>query len=1540
MSKRFIVLAALVGFCVSATPSGASVSVGDGHVLVVASDGTVWAWGQNDSGQLGIGSTGGKTVPTQVTGLTGVTVVSAGSQHSLALKSDGTVWAWGANYSGQLGVDQSIAQENAPVQVSGLTGIVTIAAGNSHSLALKSDGTVWAWGANWAGQLGNNSTTASSTPVQVSGLTNITAIAAGYGHGLARGIDGVLHVWGWNAYGQLGNGNYDPQTTPLSLSTITDVSAIAAGQTFSIVVKSDGTVWAWGANGNGQLGNGSTTGRNLPGQVSTLTNIVSVAGGGSHALALSTTGGVYAWGANWQGQIGDGSGQDAHTPVAVSSVPAAQAIAAGYAFTLALTTDNQVFAWGANYSGQLGDGTNATAVTPIAISASGFVWCVGAPTFTLTSGTYQPDQIVTVASATDGATIHYTTDGTDPTESSSALASGGTLTLRDSVTVRAQAYKSGWPPSHVAVVAYTFQVATPQLTPPSGTYGDPQTVSINSSTSGATLRYTTDGSDPTDSSTIYNAPITISQNTTLQVKGYRSGVLSSDTVQAVYVLQVREPSISPRSGLYTTAPAVTITADAGTSIHYTTDGSDPTEASTLYTAPIPTTTAGDTIRAKAFRTGWTPSTTASATYATGTDTTAPTITARIEPAPNTAGWSHTPVTVFFDCQDDFADPLTCSAPVTLSSEGAGQVVSGSVQDGSGHTAAVSVTVNLDLTPATVTLSAPTDASTTSASSVTVSGVVSDALSGIDSVRCNAVVVTLASDGSFSCDTPVGKGRNTIVVQLFDTAGNNTSTSLHLTRTGAPTSLSVSPATRTLVVGQQKPLQALDDFGTTPDGLTWASSDTTIATVDATAGTVQAVAPGVATITASVGSLSAQSTITVAAGSLVIEGTALWTSTPVIATAPADSVYARRVGVDSPDMYVLETDGNTQLLRGLADGAEVSREVLPIMGWQNNITQFAGDQFGGVLLGVNNYGCSGRGCNSIIRAGGGTASAWQYNGDWLSTFAQSNSGDVYVFETIQGPGDYRNNIHYFTSWTTLVRLDGRTGAVLARMSLPRSHGEGLHCEYSSVGDGSAAHGPLVIGADDAVYALLQPEYSVSDFQQCTVRRWQDDRTLQLMRVSPDTNEATFTTLDHFSDSGSGDMTNLGPTWPGHLMPTDQGGFLASGSDFGYGQAHQSYVTTTGLQQLPVDFSGSMLIGRDGIAFGTIGEGTQSAAVDLASNTLLWTNSAGRPVATLEDGGVAVQNIETNTLYVLNSSGAPTASGSLPNLGMGDPEYFGLGEWHVKGSDGLPNGYASLDVSEARYYYGESGDSQRQKHPHMPTFLTLNPTDPDTNFPSTAVLTRLVNTPGLSLHEVDHDVLIGDAITAKNLLAAVKKPYDAVGYIGHSVLPDANLQAGGLILAGNFLLVLDTPQRRAAFPAEVTTFVPHIDVASKIIFAAACGISTEFQQLWNVSGTTEGHVLVASNTQKTRLGIGMEAWRLFLQQLAQGKRVNAAVKQVNLQILQGMQAPNGWGKNDDQQYEQWTITGADPCGYVRKTAATGKDENCDATMDVLAWKPPQP
>ncbi len=162
-----------------------------GHSLALKSDGTLRAWGRNASGELGDGTTTDRSTPVQVSGLSSVTALAAGGNagdteaHSLAVKSDGTVWAWGSNSNGQLG-DGTTTGRSTPVQVSGLSGVSGVAASYRHSLALKSDGTVRGWGFNQNYQLGDSTTTDRSTPVQVSGLTGVTAVAAGSYHGLAR----------------------------------------------------------------------------------------------------------------------------------------------------------------------------------------------------------------------------------------------------------------------------------------------------------------------------------------------------------------------------------------------------------------------------------------------------------------------------------------------------------------------------------------------------------------------------------------------------------------------------------------------------------------------------------------------------------------------------------------------------------------------------------------------------------------------------------------------------------------------------------------------------------------------------------------------------------------------------------------------------------------------------------------------------------------------------------------------------------------------------------------------------------------------------------------------------------------------------------------------------------------------------------------------------------------------------------------------------------------------------------------------------------
>src|SRR5262249_11378416 len=252
-----------------------AIAAGNFHSLALKSDSTVWAWGWNGQGQLGNGTfttarPWGIATPAQVPGLTGVVAIAAGG-HSLALKPDGAVWAWGDNQYGQLGSGSFTPSAIAsPAPVPGLTGVVAISAGGGHSLALKSDGTVWAWGWNSVGQLGSGAFTTSApygsaTPAQVPGLTGAVAISAGGRHSLAIKSDGTVLAWGNNYHGQLGNGAFtttDPRgiATPAQVPGPTGVGAISAGGSHSLAIKSDGTVWAWGWNGQGQLGNGTVTG--------------------------------------------------------------------------------------------------------------------------------------------------------------------------------------------------------------------------------------------------------------------------------------------------------------------------------------------------------------------------------------------------------------------------------------------------------------------------------------------------------------------------------------------------------------------------------------------------------------------------------------------------------------------------------------------------------------------------------------------------------------------------------------------------------------------------------------------------------------------------------------------------------------------------------------------------------------------------------------------------------------------------------------------------------------------------------------------------------------------------------------------------------------------------------------------------------------------------------------------------------------------------------------------------------------------------------
>jgi alpha-tubulin suppressor-like RCC1 family protein len=390
---------------------------GNDLVLLWANTGLA-AWGNNANGQLGDNSATSSLVPVDavLSGvLQGKTIVQVarGSNHSVALCTDGTVAAWGRDLNGKIGInvdadtDYLVPQAvNHASGVSALFGktVIAVAAGQHHSLALCSDGTVAAWGNSSSGQLGNNSTfpdrlvpVAVNTTSGTSALfgKTVVAIAAGRSHNLALCTDGTVAAWGHNTSGSgggaLGNDSSSLSSVPVAVSTTgasvlngRSVSAISAGFAFSLALCTDGTVAAWGENSNGQLGNNSTNDApvpvavNLSGVLSgkTVTKLVA---GGFHSLALCSDGTLAAWGRDTNGQLGRNSfGSDSSLPVLVNRDSGTSALFgktvialdAGDQDSAALASDGTAFAWGFNSNGQLGDNSTTRALVPVAVNTA------------------------------------------------------------------------------------------------------------------------------------------------------------------------------------------------------------------------------------------------------------------------------------------------------------------------------------------------------------------------------------------------------------------------------------------------------------------------------------------------------------------------------------------------------------------------------------------------------------------------------------------------------------------------------------------------------------------------------------------------------------------------------------------------------------------------------------------------------------------------------------------------------------------------------------------------------------------------------------------------------------------------------------------------------------------------------------------------------------------------------------------------------------------------------------------------------------------
>jgi len=344
---------------------------------------TLWSAGSNARGRLGDGTTTNRSSPTQAGSDTdwgySANKVDGGDGSMMMIKSDGSLWGMGNNNGGMLGLGTTTSINSNPTQVGALTTWATVNTGAGNGGAIKSDGTLWMWGYNTLGQLGQGDATNRSSPVQVGGQTDWAAIAIGGYHSVGIKTTGKMYSWGFNTKGQLGLGDTTVRSSPVQIGGLTTWSKVACGRYATVAIKTDGTAWAWGENNYGMLGDGSNTNRSSPVQIGSLTTWANVACGRWHTALVKTDGTLWGCGHNGSGQLGQGDSTHRSSPVQVGSltnwsIPTAGTIGQT---TWVLKTDNTIWGIGNNGSGHLGDGTDANRSSPVQFGSDAAWYAVG-----------------------------------------------------------------------------------------------------------------------------------------------------------------------------------------------------------------------------------------------------------------------------------------------------------------------------------------------------------------------------------------------------------------------------------------------------------------------------------------------------------------------------------------------------------------------------------------------------------------------------------------------------------------------------------------------------------------------------------------------------------------------------------------------------------------------------------------------------------------------------------------------------------------------------------------------------------------------------------------------------------------------------------------------------------------------------------------------------------------------------------------------------------------------------------------------------------
>lgn len=328
-------------------------AAGSNYTMILKNDGSLWACGRNNYGQLGDGTTTDQATPVKI--MEEVATVTAGRSHTMIVKNDGSLWACGRNDYGQLG-DGTTNDRTTPVKI--MEEVVSVAAGYAHTMIVKKNGSLWACGWNKYGQLGDGTTTDQTIPKKI--IEGVTTVTADVYQTMIVKNNGSLWACGNNNYGQLGDGTTTIRTTPVKV--MEGVATVAAGSQHTMIVKNDGSLWACGTNYYGQLGDGTRTDRTTP--VKVMEGVAAVAGY-NHTMIVKNDGSLWACGYNSFGQLGDGTTTDRSTPVKVMEGVAT--VAGGYYHTMIVKNDRSLWACGYNGYGQLGDGTTTDRTTPVKV---------------------------------------------------------------------------------------------------------------------------------------------------------------------------------------------------------------------------------------------------------------------------------------------------------------------------------------------------------------------------------------------------------------------------------------------------------------------------------------------------------------------------------------------------------------------------------------------------------------------------------------------------------------------------------------------------------------------------------------------------------------------------------------------------------------------------------------------------------------------------------------------------------------------------------------------------------------------------------------------------------------------------------------------------------------------------------------------------------------------------------------------------------------------------------------------------------------------